>query len=234
LITSHVLDDLPAYALDILEPNERERIQEHLRDCPSCQAEWRAYQETIAALPLTIPQVNPPERVKQAILSRVQPVPVRQNLLETIRHWFTGPFASLRIAGVALILILSLSNLYLWDQVNKLSQMQQHGYSYVSLDGTQNSPQSSGMVIYTRDGKYGLLVVNRLDQLPEDKQYQLWLVKNGQRTSGGVFSVYKSGYSVMQVHANSLLTSYESFGITIEPAGGSLAPTGSKVLGGKF
>jgi anti-sigma-K factor RskA len=229
-----VLDDLPAYALDLLEPDERERIETHLKECLSCQAEWRAYQETVAALTLTIPQVSPPSRVKQAILAQIKPAPVHPSPLKTIRDWFTGPFASLRIAGVALILILTMTNLYLWSQVNHLNQMQQHGYSYVTLDGTQNSPNSTGMIIYTLDGKYGLFVGNHLEQLPEDKQYQLWLVKDGKRTSGGVFSTYRSGYSVMQVHSNALLNSYDSFGVTIEPSGGSPAPTGPKILGGKF
>jgi len=36
------------------------------------------------------------------------------------------------------------------------------------------------------------------------------------------------------VQANQPLDTYQSFGITIEPNGGSPAPTGKKVLGGNL
>ena len=126
------------------------------------------------------------------------------------------------------------SNIFLVNQVNRLSDMQKHGFGSVSLSSTQFAPKASGLMIYTNDGRYGLMVVNGLGQLPDGKQYQLWLTKDNVRTSGGVFSVSKYGYFVMEVHSHTLLTSYDSFGITIEPTGGSPAPPGNKVLGGKF
>ena len=54
----------------------------------------------------------------------------------------------------------------------------------------------------------------------------------GQRTSGGVFSVYDEGYGVLKIDAPEPLISYQNVGITIEPAGGSPGPTGERVLGG--
>ena len=90
------------------------------------------------------------------------------------------------------------------------------------------------MVVYTNDGRYGLLVVNKLTTLPDSQQYQLWLVKDGLRTDGGVFSVGKHGYFVMEIDSPERLTDYDSFGITIEPAGGSPGPTGERVLDGSF
>jgi len=56
---------------------------------------------------------------------------------------------------------------------------------------------------------------------------------NGKRTNGGVFSVDQDGYAVMEVYAPQPLSAYPQFGITVEPAGGSPAPTGEKVMGGK-
>ncbi len=66
---------------------------------------------------------------------------------------------------------------------------------------------------------------------PDELQYQLWLIQDGQRTSGAVFSVNKYGYGSVWVSSPEPLSSYSDFGISIEPAGGSPGPTGDKVLG---
>jgi anti-sigma-K factor RskA len=59
----------------------------------------------------------------------------------------------------------------------------------------------------------------------------LWLIQDGQRTSGGVFSVSDEGYGSLWISSPEPLATYSAFGITIEPAGGSPGPTGDKVLG---
>ena len=62
-----------------------------------------------------------------------------------------------------------------------------------------------------------------MDQLPQlgpEQQYQLWLIQDGQRTSGSVFSVDEDGYRRIKIESPLPLQDYESFGITIEPAGG--------------
>jgi anti-sigma-K factor RskA len=58
-----------------------------------------------------------------------------------------------------------------------------------------------------------------------------WLIENGQRTSGGVFSVSQEGYGSLRVSSPQPLSNYSAFGITVEPVGGSPGPTGNKVLG---
>jgi anti-sigma-K factor RskA len=49
-----------------------------------------------------------------------------------------------------------------------------------------------------------------------------------------VFSVDSKGYASIWVYSQAPLIQYQQFGITIEPTGGSLGPTGAKVLGGKL
>ncbi len=51
------------------------------------------------------------------------------------------------------------------------------------------------------------------------------------RTDAGVFSVNEEGYGKLHIDLPKGLSAYTGFGITIEPAGGSPAPTGEKVLG---
>jgi len=64
------------------------------------------------------------------------------------------------------------------------------------------------------------------------KQYQLWLISDGEKANGGVFSVNQEGYGNLLVVSSKPLTEYSAFGITVVPEGGSPGPTGVKVLGG--
>jgi anti-sigma-K factor RskA len=90
------------------------------------------------------------------------------------------------------------------------------------------------MLVLSKDGEYGTLIVDGLPLKDETKEYQLWLIDDGLRTSGGVFSVSEEGYGYLEVSSQKPLVAYSEFGITTEPLGGSEGPTGEKVLGGEF
>ena len=90
------------------------------------------------------------------------------------------------------------------------------------------------MIVMSLDGEYGTLVVDHLPNLEAERQYQLWLVRDGIRTSGGIFSVSEEGYASLIVSSPDPLDSYQAFGITIEPSGGSPGPTGERVLAGQL
>jgi len=59
----------------------------------------------------------------------------------------------------------------------------------VMLTGTEAAPGVTGTIVISTAGESGTLVVDGLPSLDEARQYQLWLIRDGQRTSGGVFSV---------------------------------------------
>ncbi len=88
--------------------------------------------------------------------------------------------------------------------------------------------------MYSRDGSAAIFVVYGLPQLPAGQLYQLWLIHDGQRDSGGLFAVDDEGYAVLLIHAPRQLGQYQGLGVTNEPASGSPAPTGTRVLTGKL
>jgi anti-sigma-K factor RskA len=102
----------------------------------------------------------------------------------------------------------------------------------VPLTAAEPTSQATGFVLISADGEDGALVVDGLPPLGEDKQYQLWLIRDGQRTSGAVFSTDEKNYGGTRIRSPRSLLDYSSVGITIEPAGGSPQPTGPRVLGG--
>jgi anti-sigma-K factor RskA len=120
-----------------------------------------------------------------------------------------------------------------WQRLNRLETVTAPGgMRAVALTGTEAQPLATGFVLIGADGLNGALVVDRLPPLGEDQEYQAWLIRDGERTSGAVFATDEFGYRGVRLEAPRPLFEYDSVGITVEPAGGSQQPTGPRVLGG--
>ncbi len=234
----HVSDLIPAYALDCLDGEEMAQVAEHLQLCQECRAELRAYQSVVDQLPLAIPQVEPSQQVKAALLRRVEQVPSpeeKPSAWVRFKNGFKVATPAWGLASLALVAVLLFSNLALWRQVSQLqANPGATALRVVNLAGTDFAPDASGIIVISQDGEHGTLVVDDLPDLGPGNQYQLWLIQDGQRTSGGVFSVKQGGYAAKVIYAPQPLVDFGSFGVTIEPAGGSPSPTGEKVLGGNL
>jgi anti-sigma-K factor RskA len=233
----HVSELLPAHALGSLDEEEAVRVAEHLEYCPACRAKLVPYLEVAGQLALAAPEMVPPARVKQQLMRRVdrrRTVPESAQGRGWWQQWaglFRRSAPAWALASVILIVALAASTIWLWQQVygGTAGRMQ-----VVALVATGAVHGATGKLVISMDGEYGTLVVDGLSPLDAGHQYQLWLMRDGQRTSGGVFSVNQQGYGVLDISAPQPLISYSSFGITIEPSGGSSGPTGEKVLGGSL
>ena len=234
----HVLDYLPAYALECLDEEDELRVAEHLASCQTCQLELQAYQGLVEELPLAMTEREPPAGLKEKILQRAReskghvatlPGTPRQGWLVRLRAVPVWSALSL-----VLVLVLGGSNLLLWGRLNTLENQSRNHLMTILLQGTSATPDATGLMVVSLDGSHGTLVVDRLPVLGQTQQYQLWLIRDGKRTSGGVFSVDEKGYKSLYVKSPEPLVSYSAFGITVEPKGGSPAPTGDKVLGGEL
>ena len=234
----HVNDLIPGYALNCLDEAEANKVAEHLAICELCRDDLRAYQMLVDQLPLASPDAIPSARVKQGLMDRIQagaskPAPEKLSVWERFGNIFRAASPAWGLASLGLVVVLLVSNLLLWRQYTQLQAApKSDALQVVNLAGTDIAPDATGMVIISLDGEHGTLVVDRLPSLNPELQYQLWLIKDGERTNGGVFSVGPSGYASLWVGAPIPLGDYDAFGITIEPAGGSPGPTGDKVLGG--
>ena len=227
---AHVFDLLPGFALDCLDADELILVSEHLPGCPECQAELQAYQAAIEQLASIIPLTSPPDALKQRLEARIHPASA-----PTLSRSFGQSFWQWAIpaTSVLLILLLTVGLSYLWQRVNQLEfALNQAHLRTINLTGTEIAPYATGLIVLSLDGTHGTLVVDRLPALDEGHQYQLWLVEDDQRASGGIFSVSQHGYGSVWVSSPEPLASYSTFGISIEPAGGSPDPTGDKVMGG--
>ena len=237
-VDTHVVDLMPAYALDCLDGDEAVRVYEHLAVCADCRAELRSYQAVADQLALAVPDADPPADLKRLLMKRAQSAhptltsQPRTSWWEQVTKLLQRNAPVWGLVSLLLIVALLISNLWLWGQLGRPQSAIEPGVlRTIDLTGTDVSPQSTGLLVVSVDGEHGTLVVDGLAPLSQEQQYQLWLIQDGQRTSGGVFSVSEEGYGSLWISSPEPLSSYSSFGITIEPAGGSPGPTGDKVLG---
>jgi len=254
---AHVFDDLPGFALGILEAEDSARVAAHVAVCELCKKELAAFEATsaqITSASVAASMVVPDATLKDKVIRSVQlssdqhlaarhaggqtSIPPRADsplfgLLEAIQNIFRSPAGVVLGLVTALALVmLGISNYRLSQQVREYETADSARYmQVVRLKGTDAAPEANGYVMVFKEQLHGSLAVTHAPLLGADEQYQIWLVEGGVRISGGVFDVNADGYGNLMVSADMPLGEFDSFGITVEPRGGSLQPTGVKVMG---
>jgi len=230
-----IIDLIPAYALNNLQAEEAEMVAQHLQACAVCRAELAAYERVVDALPLAAAEVEPSAELKGQLIQEIQntgqtavPTPQTaptswQQFLHALSGFFAGP--RWQPVGAVVILALLIGGFFVWRQTHVPA-------AQFVLTATEAAPGAQGIIeVVGNDGRQATLTVTGLPALDPANQYQLWLIQDGQRISGGVFSVQTDGSQTITIHAPQPLPAYAAFGVTIEPAGGSPGPTGERVLG---
>lgn len=236
-----LLELIPAYAIGAADADERGQVDAHLPACAECRAllaDYRAMSEDLLfAAPVAAAPVGVTERLRKQ-LGQPARAPARWNVAFLRRPAFA--------LGMAALALLVLTNVYWANRVGRLEQQTNEVAALaeapgiplrvaVAADPTDPAYDAHGPsgVVYAQPGsRIALLCVYALPELEADKTYQAWLVENGKRDSAGTFRVNHEGYGVLIINAGKPVTDYQQVGITVEPAGGSPAPTTPRVIGG--
>jgi anti-sigma-K factor RskA len=96
--------------------------------------------------------------------------------------------------------------------------------SRVVLDGTAAGGQPAAEVVALRTGA-AYLFNDRLPNLPPAETYQLWAMIDGQAISVGLLGTHPTTVAFSLDPRDST----DAFAVTVEPAGGSVAPTRAPV-----
>jgi anti-sigma-K factor RskA len=99
--------------------------------------------------------------------------------------------------------------------------MQKPGIKMAALKGTPNAPQALTTVFWDSTSKDVYLLVNNLPQAASDKQYQLWALLDGKPIDLGMLELQQNRLLVKMKNVQNA----QAFAITLEPKGGSAAPT---------
>lgn len=231
-------ENLAAYAMGALDPEEASALEAHLRTCDSCRAELADYQRVSAGLLSALPPQAPRAAVKRNLQKRLQ------SQVRSSRPQMKWSLNRMTVAA-AFVLLLGLNIVSVYE-VYTLKQEQ------TELDGQYGSQQSAiAMLAYPstqafgfeQSGVSGSLLVDKkrnllavfawhLPPAPAGKTYQMWLIDPQEdRTSGGFLIPEGQQPFVMAViKSPQPLTGFIGLGVTLEPLGGSPKPTGPRVL----
>lgn len=233
---------LAGYALGALAPEEQRQVEVHLQDCERCQGILASYQGVAEGL-LYAPDSKPPPRSLRARLLK------KSDQRSDIPGWRRAlrrvPATSLGLA-LGLIILVSINIGFLLQAQRLLDQgqdsvaQQRAGQTAVAIASYPSSQVAlieedglRGTFVYDPGLPVGVMYVWGLQPPSEDQAYQAWLIDaQGQRLSGGLLTFSEDpGFGWLLVQAPSTMSEFSSLGVTLEPAGGSLAPTGPRILG---
>lgn len=231
---------LPDYAFGNLGHLDSNLISEHISTCESCQVLLRSYEETVGLLAFGVSKVDPPESLKPALMKRIDNISsprVAKTPETTIRSWgylFQWFSPTLAMACLVVIISLATANVMQWNQRNTLHSQLSAPLKIFKMRGTHQAPHADGTFVIGQDTFHGVLVASDLPKIPNNKQFQLWLIRNGEKINGGTFSTTALGYGVMEVLSPRPLPEFQTAAVTMEPFGGSPFPSGPELMVGTF
>lgn len=222
-------DDAIAYVFHQLSGADLSSFTEHLSACPACRLKLTEVGDTVDLLAFAVPQVSPAPDLKQKVVARVA-----REAARTRPAWrrFITPVASaaavfaLVLGGWSLLEVQGLrQRLSAYENVAPIQRS-------VAMVGTETAPGAAGRVVVRREGAGTRveLEASGLPQLEPGQAYQLWLVKDGKRTSGGVFVIDATGKGGVVTWLPGSVD-FDALGVTREPDAYGLQPRGQKVLG---
>ncbi|CCK31221.1 hypothetical protein BN159_6842 [Streptomyces davaonensis JCM 4913] len=236
------------YALDALEPAERDRFEKHLRKCERCAAEVRTLSEDAVRLAWST-SAPPPAAMRERVLAAVRATPqdgvrvAREPQLP--RHvWGAEPPPRVRerrplfvpfatATAAAALVVASLFAVQANDTQEKLDAERAQAREIAHVLGAPDARASTGQdaegrsigVIASASEGRAVVTLAGYDDPPGNGVHQLWLMRPGaQPRSLGLFD------GDTPLVASGLDTSATSLAVTVEPDGGSPQPTTQPVV----
>jgi len=240
-----------AYALDALDDAERDRFERHLRRCQACQNEVRGFAATATALGLAA-AAEPPAGLRERVLAaatvtrQLPPVTAtprwrralglsRVSTAGTTRTFGMIPKITTGIAAAALAAVVALTVITISTN-NSLHAERARSQAIAAVLAAPDAQIVSGPT--TAGGVATVVASHRAGQivftssglrvLPSSQVYELWFLRPGSARPAGLVPVAVRG-STAPVLASGLKAG-DSVGVTVEPAGGTSAPTTTPIV----
>lgn len=217
------------YLLGVLAPEEAEEMERHFREsCPECTAGLREAMAVTTGLASIVEPVEPSQHLRGRIITSIghaiRPKP---------RRWLTYT------AIAASLVLLCCSALLLWalrrerdrlasiaferDRLQSVVQFLSEQRTIVTRTASAQTGPSGRVFVAPQQGF--VFVGSRLPQIQAGRTFELWLVPStGAPQPAGLFRAQGSN-AVYVSHINVDLAHTAAIAVSVEPEGGSPAPT---------
>ena len=236
-----------AYVLGALPEEERLEFEQYLLTNPNLQPEVEELGAFANLLALSPQQQEPPSELRrrimdtvqaEAVQTQVQPRAARRSWLDRLRE--AVRLRDLALAGAAVLVVGLFSwGMLLQGEVRDLQgrvqglqgqvQDQSQGPQMIALGGA-GTEQGARAELVTLEGDRAVLVAENMPPVPEDKTYQIWVIKGDTPQPSGLFE--PKGDSIAAV-VEKPVEGADAVAVTVEPEGGSKKPTTEPMLVGK-
>lgn len=211
-----------AYAVDALDDIERAQFEKHLAVCGQCRDEVAGLTEAAAMLSHATAAPPPPD-LRERVLSdaaRVRPLPPRSAVTTSRRlpRLLAAAAVVMALAGGVTAAVWQP-----WEQPQTVQVSLADRVRQAEDAQTWTRPLPGGAVAtVVRSESLGKAVIRTsgLDAAPAGKVYQLWLQEPTGLVPAGLFSAGDTEVVLRGDAAKAL-----GAGLTVEPSGGSPAPT---------
>ncbi|MDQ2784946.1 MAG: anti-sigma factor [Chloroflexota bacterium] len=246
---THPSDLFAAHALHALSPEEEGTVERYLAAHPDAMNEVVALKEAAAMLPYSVPSLAPSPELRVRVMATVyqealtevgeRPRDARPISLDRARARRQGgviwPFAAV------ILLVLSIGfggwaaalNKDLTGK-NRVIATQSSAIAAAGMTrpiaGTTPNAATRGELLRLASDQAAVLTINGLPSLASGKVYEVWFVAGAAPVGAGLFSPNPDGSWSGIVHGD--VTNAQAIAISVEPAGGSPAPTGTIVAKG--
>ena len=232
------LEDIPAYAIGVLDPDDMAVLEAHLKTCEICQGELAAYKTLNENMLLAIQPQNPPATLRRRLQERLP------GARKSVRPKLAWSFNQIAVSfAVVLLLALNIFSIFqirsLQRQQEQLTRQVQTGQTVLAAlayPETRSLPISgqniTGTLLLDKDRNVAVVLVWNLPVLQAGQTYQVWLIDpQEKRTSGGIFNAQPDlAFTSVSVFSGDSLSNFIGIGVTVEPAGGSSQPTGQRIF----
>ena len=209
------------YALDALTPDERADFEAHLPGCEPCWAELAEYDAGVEALARSAAEAAPSE-MKAEVMARIDAAGGGASGTVTPLFRRVAPLIVAAAAIAALVFVIGLGPASEEDRINSVLAADDAVTVVVEADVV-----SSAEVVYIPSGDAVFSAVG-LAGVSEAETYQLWLIGDDGPISAGTFQPDADGGALVLL--DGAVRPGLVLGLTIEPAGGSVAPTGDILI----
>lgn len=234
-----------AYALGALAPEEARRFEAFLAGSPEAQRDVTEYRDVAALLALGEADGEPGPDLRDRVLARVRVDTTRALPRARSRAVLWLALAASLVAVAALGLNLRAARGELRDLRELLSDTQgrlaareatlnaifEPGVQMYQLTAS-GDPQPGVQLFYDRQRQQAIIHGFGLRQIPEDRAYQLWFIRDGKPVPSVTFKPESDGHARVEQIPVPTGGDVSAAAVTIEPEAGSTQPTMPIVLVG--
>lgn len=247
-----LLDSVAVLALGALPEGEARELRAHMATCEICRSEYAELRAAADAVALSA-EATPAElggeqcaRLKTRVMDAV-----RETLVVDIRSRAKAPRAWLPYAAIAAALVIAIFSgysAYTMHAENE-SNRQQIALLQARLDTQEqaastaraelalNQSRLADMIapgaaqfavhdgVVVRSGDRVLIALRRLPALPKGKVYQAWTLRRGAKTVAPSITFVPDATGLALVELPGSAASLAAVAVSVEPEGGSRAPT---------